>query len=885
VKKNTQFVKLSIRAAFACLLAAGLLDDAAAQSVSFIAGRDFAVRRPGTTNVAPIVQGDFNRDGITDLVNAGGSVLLGNRNGIFQTVVGFEFDSSGPLAVGDFDRDGIPDLVTTEQFEASIRIGIGNGTFQPPARILTLNRRSWISVTVGDFNRDGIDDLAIPHNPLEPSLGLMDILLGNGDGTFRPGQNFTNGAYGSFVTIGDFNGDGSLDLAWPQEPRSTAILLGNGDGTFQPISQRLDAGLGRPAASVVGDFNGDKVQDLAIANEFSNDVQIWLGNGDGSFGPGRSFATADGPNSIAVADLNGDGIQDLAVTDGAQRAVTSDRLNRVSILVGNGDGSFQPARNLSVGSSPLSAMEIGDFLWVVIGDFNGNGIQDLAVARAVEGGNSVVIFVGNGDGSFRSETDVFAGFSRAVGDFNNDGLQDLAVTNWAPFPYTTTGTVNILLGKGDGSFHPPLSFQSTHLRPGAIAVGDFNRDGSQDLVVANQDEFQLTPIVSILFGNGDGTFQQGQDFGPLDRAYSVAVGDFNRDGRQDFAVTRELESINGGRVAIFIGDGRGQFQIFPELVSPEVSTAENSIAIGDFNRDGIQDLAMANRFPLSVSIFRGNGNGTFQPAQDFEIRGPNASLAVGDFNNDGFEDLALSNDSISDVPIVSILFGNGDGSFKPVQEFGPEKQSVSIIVGDFNGDAKQDLVTSSPHSHNITVLLGNGDGTFLAGGDFGPTGSSVVVIGDFNKDGAPDLAGDTVLLNDTEFQKLKVINAFMTFRPEPTTFRTTIDPAACPGFVGTFRYEALLMNGTGSPPLSSLSIQITTLTNGNLLQDSSGGLWRAGAILPVPGQNGFADGVLSPQEMVEVPFVVCLKNTEPFRLLVNVLGTTADSAGSALSGR
>ena len=122
------------------------------------------------------------------------------------------------------------------------------------------------------------------------------------------------------------------------------------------------------------------------------------------------------------------------------------------------------------------------------------------------------------------------------------------------------------------------------------------------------------------------------------------------------------------------------------------------------------------------------------------------------------------------------------------------------------------------------------------------------------------------------------MNGLLRFQPRPTTFRTTIDPAACPGFVGTFRFDAALTNGRGSPPLSNLFVQITTLTNGHMLQDSAGGLRSAGAILPIRLENGFSDGILSPAEVVHVPFVVCLKDTDQFRFLVNVLGTNADLA-------
>jgi hypothetical protein len=617
------------------------------------------------------------------------------------------------------------------------------------------------------------------------------------------------------------------------------------------------------------------MQDLAVTH--SNDISTLLGNGDGTFQPARAFATGESPNSVAIGDFNGDGVPDLAVTNMES--------NDLSVLIGIGDGSFRPANN-------LLALNLGSLSSVAIDDFNRDGIQDLAVSvdqGAETGIGSVSIFVGNGDGSFRSGLNSAGGGDgssfAAVGDFNGDGIPDLAVAAVGVVAVTpgTPGSVSILIGKGDGHFQPPLSYPSATKRPSAIAVGDFNSDGFQDLVVANSafDSFLDNPgsIVSLFFGKGDGTFQQLSNLGLIDRAVSVAVGDFDRDGIQDLAVVRE-GSQNSGRVSIFTGNGIGQFRILPELVLGQVDrSSSNSIAIGDFNGDDIQDLAVSVRFSNSVSVFRGNGDGSFQQTRDFALAREPTSVAVGDFNSDGIQDLALSiasRNALDRVPVASILMGNGDGTFQPVQEFGPENRAEVIVVSDFNGDGKQDLATRSGLSNDVTVLLGSGDGAFQAAGDFGP-GGGFLTIGDFDKDGARDLAVSaagsvSILLNDTESQKRKVVNGLVSFQPRSTTFHTTIDPAACPGFVGTFRFDAVLTNNSSSPALSGLGVQVTSLTNGSLLQDSSGSLRGSGTILAVPFDNGFSDGVLSPGDSVDVPFVICFKNTGPFKFLVNVLG-------------
>jgi len=192
-------------------------------------------------------------------------------------------------------------------------------------------------------------------------------------------MNFDVGTFPASVAVGEFNGDGAQDLAVANvgtsplyADSSISVLLGNGDGTFQP-AQSFGAGSG-PRSVAVGDFNGDTVQDLAVANGASGDVSVLLGIGDGSFQAAQSFAVGSAPRIVVVGEFNGDGVQDLAVPTGGGR------LFNVSVLLGNPDGSFQAPRNFGLGAFLES---------LAVGDFNGDGLQDLAVAA--DNGVSVLI--------------------------------------------------------------------------------------------------------------------------------------------------------------------------------------------------------------------------------------------------------------------------------------------------------------------------------------------------------------------------------------------------------------------------------------------------------------------------------------------------------------
>jgi len=320
------------------------------------------------------------------------------------------------------------------------------------------------------------------------------------------------------VAVGDFNGDGKLDLVVPNVSATTvSILLGNGDGTFQTQSQ-YQAGYA-PIAVGVADLNGDGKLDLAVVNNGNasnghpGTVTILLGNGDGSFTTGKTFMTGNGPNSVAVGDFNGDGRLDLALSD-----YNVSQGNSVVVLLGKGDGTFRKYVSYLTGSAPE---------YVATADLNGDGILDLVTANELSG--TVSVLLGKGDGTFQAKVDSAVGkdpISLAIADLNRDGKPDLAVVNLGD------NSLSVLLGKGDGTFATHVDY-ATGSFPVSVAVTDFNADNRQDLAVANQNN---SGTVSILFGKGDGTFKPHMDFPAGSQPQGIAVGDFNGDGRLDLSI-------------------------------------------------------------------------------------------------------------------------------------------------------------------------------------------------------------------------------------------------------------------------------------------------------------------------------------------------------------
>jgi hypothetical protein len=341
----------------------------------------------------------------------------------------------------------------------------------------------------------------------------------------------------------------------------------------------------------------------------------------------------------------------------------------------------------------------------------------------------------------------------AVGDFNKDGKPDLAVACYS------SNNVSILLGKGDGTFTMAAGSPIlVGINPFSIAVGDFNKDGKPDLAVACLSSNN----VSILLGNGDGTFTAAASPVVGSNPVSVAVGDFNKDGNLDLAVT----SFSGPphtNIAVLIGNGDGTFAAPVNYGTDEAHPS--CVAVGDFNMDGNPDLTVTDENNSNVSILIGDGHGHFAAPVYYATGQSPSSVAVGDFNIDGKPDLAVAN---YDDNNVSILLGKGDGTFTSAAG-GPiavGNSPTCIVAGDFNLDGKPDLAVSSRDSTNISILLGDGHGGFTGAVNYTIVNwPNCVAVGDFNLDGDPDLAtanwsGNKVciLLNTPEPPTVTAVN-------------------------------------------------------------------------------------------------------------------------------
>ncbi|HVS99469.1 MAG TPA: VCBS repeat-containing protein [Solirubrobacterales bacterium] len=300
--------------------------------------------------------------------------------------------------------------------------------------------------------------------------------------------------------------------------------------------------------------------------------------------------------------------------------------------------------------------------------------------------------------------------------------------------------------------------------PTSVAIGDFNGDGKPDLAVANR----RSDSVSVLLGEGDGRFAAEADYATGSSPFSVAIGDFNGDGRPDLAVANS----GSDSVSVLLGHGDGSFAAKADYAT---GTFPISVAIGDLNGDGKPDLAVADAGSGNVSVLLGIGDGSFTPKADYATGTEPCSVAIGDLNGDGKPDLAVANRRSDSV---SVLLGHGDGIFAAKADYATGSSPESVAIGDLNGDDRPDLAVANRGADNVSVLLGEGDGSFAAKADYATgTGPAAVAIGDLNGDGRPDLAvanfvssSVSVLLNSSVFP------GGGAFEPKPQTITFTAPP-------------------------------------------------------------------------------------------------------------
>ena len=586
----------------------------------------------------------------------------------------------------DLNGDGSPEMIavdagsTVDRGGAVVFLGSPDGSFH--GAVTYPAHTTPVSVTAADFNRDGHIDLAVANE----GSGDVTVMLGRGDGTFLPARIYPGVKGAASVAAADLNHDGKLDLVVAGTGGAMVSLLGNGDGTFQQPSQAFPVNSPGGMFVAVGDFNGDGYPDAAVAGKQSGTVAVLAGNGDGTFAQAVNYPVAPQASSLIVTDLNGDGRLDIVAASGTPYVIAGDHgSGDVSVLLGNGDGSFRAGSVAPAGMTPVA---------IAAADFSGDHIVDVVTAN--QGSNDLTYLAGMASGGFQTGvsvpltsggTNLPAQPSALLSaDFNRDRRPDLAVADYG------SGQVTVLLAGANGVFLSPVSFAAGN-NPSGLAAADFTSDGNLDLAVADAG-MNGTGDVMVFAGAGGG-FTPRSTLSAGSHPVAVVAGDFNHDGKMDLAAVSEgTFGADQGGVYFLAGNGDGTFQkavIYPAGANP------SAIAMGDFNGDGNADLAVLTNTTASgasqLVILLGSAGGTFTALPPMAIAAGARAIAAADFSNDGKLDLVITHGPGTNAGIGALV-GNGDGTFGGETFIPTGPLPVGIAVADFNQDNRPDLAVA-----------------------------------------------------------------------------------------------------------------------------------------------------------------------------------------------
>lgn len=695
--------------------AAGALLTRAGQPIVFHAAQTYSVGS-GTGYVRQVAAADFNSDGKPDLVVRGDSgvgVMLGNGDATLRPVSSFLPIWPDQIDVADVNHDGHPDVVGVISYPGAVCVMLGNGdgTLGMPRTFATVvNPDRFVTADMNGDHR--LDVVAWTR------YGQPVILPGGGDGTFGDAIGVNNVSVFQSLAPVDVNTDGKMDLVVPPYSSALTVFLGNGNGTFQD-AQFANCPTGWEEDVFPADLNHDGLTDLVLSSS------VLLGTGGPDFfsaPPQQNLYLSPG----AVADVDGDGNLDLILY--------ADTQSTVWIAPGDGHGSFGPAQSftsrLPGGVAPVAA------------DLNRDGFAELVTPGQAYAGAVAVTVFDRSAGFAGQRYTVAQVFPHVVSIDRADPAS--VVTGSTSLNYTLTFNKPVIgVGADDLTVITDGTVKAAAVTVTAIDgaryrvdVGGVSGEGSLHLNLEDNGSIVDADGNHLTYGGSGPAFRVGQTFST---GSTFVAADFTGDGRPDLATA----SAYG--ISVGAGNGDGTFGNWRSTDYQQLSYFGGDVAAaaGDFNGDGRQDLFVSDGL-TTYGVLNGNGDGTFAAGSPVVWVGGNAAyrprIDVLDLNEDGKLDVLWSG---SGRDAVTVMLGNGDGTFSMIPAAAPLAGATLVALADVNADGRPDLVETRYADRSVAVLPGNGDGTFGAARIAVPaSGVFFDSFADVNADGVPDLVGN-----------------------------------------------------------------------------------------------------------------------------------------------
>jgi hypothetical protein len=624
------------------------------------------------------------------------------RRGAVITVVGFAV-----LAA----QHSVPAEAQQATFQSPSKFGV-SGTSSDATGLLVLE-------DVGRFPpgpEDGNLDVITADQDVG---GRLSVLFGNGNGRFSAGPTTNLGRIPMGLAVALLNGDAVKDLLVTDTASQLVCYQGAAGGGPYQLAGGPFSVMRNPLGIEIADMNGDGDLDAVVVSEgdqAAGGVTILLGNGDCTFSipvpPADSQVMAGFASSaVAVGDFNMDSRLDLAVANALS--------NDVTVLRRDAQGRYSMTQTLAVGDEPVAIEAV---------DLDNDTRLDLVVTN--RNSDSVAVLRGRADGNFNAAAFYESGSAGssptglAIGDLNLDGSADVVVPN------NRSSDASILLGDGLGGLLPPRVFVADQ-EPLASAVGLVNADAAPDVIVINRGN--QGPNAAVLLGLADGTVAAVEDLVTRSSPNSLAVGDFDNDGRSDVIVPH-----TDGNVLLFHRTADDGFLRQPRI---DVGNEVNEAVPGDYDGNGLLDFVTINRNVASVTLFSARPEGGFEAGEVFSVGGAASSGLSVDLNQDGRSDVVVVRSTPGSNDAVDVLLADDQGGFETPMSYTVGQTTVEADFGDCNNDGLVDLFVANNLSSDVSILRGVGGGVFMAGTPRLVDGApKSIAVADFDRDGRDDFA-------------------------------------------------------------------------------------------------------------------------------------------------